>query len=315
MKAISCPIPEADLRHMYSEEKLSDEQIVSRMGGEATLKRVRSWRRRFGIETICRTERHILPAIEGRLQSVLVGSMLGDGRISQSTHVARYRENHSAAQLEYLEWKAKEWGSWLKVGIKPVEWTLKEQTFQGYRFETVSHASLLPWHRLFYPEPGPKRLQQQVVDLVDPLAFAIWFMDDGSAAWWPLITFGMDLASRGIALAIFDKFGFRPRWELSTGSTKTGQFLFDGETQAEKFIALVEPHMPECMRYKFKFGFQGPQYQLRQRLTEAKLRELAAQAVPIKRMAQMLQESATTIDRYLREFGIPHPRTVGRPPS
>jgi hypothetical protein len=296
---------------MYSEEMLTDEQIVERMGGDATVKRVRSWRRRFGIQTICRTERHEVLPIEGRLQSILVGSMLGDGRLSKSTHVARYMECHSEAQHSYLEWKRAEWGLWVKTEPQPTQW----REFPGWRFETVSHASLLPWHELFYPEPGPKRLQQRVVDLVDPLAFAVWFMDDGSAAWWPLITFGMDPASRGIALAIFDKFGFSPRWELASGSTKTGQFLFDGEKQAEKFMALVEPHMPECMRYKFKFGFQGPQYQLRQRLTEAKLRELAAQAVPIKRMAQMLDESATTIDRYLKEFGIPHPRTVGRPPG
>lgn len=307
MKSVPCPISQEDLRRLYAEDLLTDEQIVLRLRGEATVKRVRSWRRRFGIETICRTERHEVLPIEGRLQSVLVGSMLGDGRLSKSIHVARYMENHSDAQKTYLLWKASEWGSWVKTPISPTQW----REFPGWRFETVSHATLLPWHALFYPEPGPKRLQNRVVDLVDPLVMAIWFMDDGCAQWWPMITFGMDLASRGIALAIFEKFGFSPRWTLRKG--KTGEFLLDGEDQAERFISLIRPYMPACMLHKLEFGFLGPQYQLRQKLPEKILREMASQGIPIRRMAKMLGEAPTTVDRFLKRYGIDHPRLVGRP--
>jgi hypothetical protein len=210
-----------------------------------------------------------------------------------------------------LEWKAGLWGSWVQNGVKPVCWTLDGKEFSGWRFETVSHASLNSWHELFYPKPGPKRLQEQVVELVDPLALAIWFMDDGTAAWWPLITFGMDPASRGIALSIFDKFGLSPRWQLRKG--KTGEWVFDGEEQAERFIALVGPYVPDCMKYKLEFGFQGVGYQLRHSLTEEKLRELASKGTPIRRMAEMMGEAPTTVDRYLKKYGIDHPRVVGRP--
>lgn len=314
MKAVPCPVSLEDLRRLYLEEHLTDEQVAVRIGLDATVKRVRSWRHRFGIETICRTERHILTPIEGRLRSVLVGSVLGDGRISKSTHVARYRENHSHAQLEYTLWKLKEWGSaWVPGGQKRVTWTLNGKQYEGWRFETVSHASLLPWHEMFYPEPGPKRLHERVVELMDDLAFTIWYMDDGSTGWWPRITFGMDPASRGIALAIFDKFGFSPRWEVHQG--KTGDFLFEGENQAERFIELVRPHMPECMHYKLNFGFQGPQYQIRKRITEERLRELTNQGVPIRKMAALLGEAPTTVSRHLDRYGIKHPRTVGRPPT
>lgn len=312
MKAVSCPITPEELGRLYLEERWTDNQIAIHLGVESTVKRVRSWRRRFGIETICRTERHILTPIEGRLRSVLVGSVLGDGRISKSAHVSRYRENHSHGQFDYLMWKLNEWGSaWVPSGHKRVTWVLKGKSYEGWRFETVSHASLNPWHELFYPEPGPKRLCEQVVDLVDELAFAIWFMDDGSAAWWPLITFGMDPASRGIALAIFDKFGFSPRWTLTSGDT--GQFIFEGEEQAERFMDLVRPHMPECMHYKLSFGFQGPHYQVRQKLPEDQLRELAAQGTPIRRMAELLGSTPTTVDRHLKKHGITHPRMIGRP--
>jgi len=307
MRAVPCPITPEELTRLYIEERLTDEQIVLRIGQDATLKRVRSWRRRFGVETICRTERHRVTSIEGRLQSVLVGSMLGDGRISRSMHVSRFMESHSDTQKPYSEWKIAEWGPWVKTPLAPTQW----REFPGWRFETVSHASLNPWYELFYPTPGPKRLQERVVDLVDPLAFAIWFMDDGSAGWWPRITFGMEPSSRGVALAIFDKFGFSPRWEVHRG--KTGDFLFEGEDQAHRFIELVKPHMPEFMHYKLEFGFQGPQYLLRNKLTREVLEELASKGTPIRRMGEILGEAPTTIDRYLKKYGIEHARTMGRP--
>jgi hypothetical protein len=121
----------------------------------------------------------------------------------------------------------------------------------------------------------------------------------------------MDPASRGIALAIFDKFGFSPRWEIHQG--KTGDFLFEGEDQAERFIALIKPHMPECMHHKLTFGFQGPHYQVRQKLPEDQLRTLAAQGVPIRKMAERLGAAPTTVDRHLKKYGIEHPRVIGRP--
>jgi len=311
MKAISCPIPPVELRHLYLDEKLTDQQIVGRIGGEATVKRVRSWRRRFGIPTINRSTRHDVPPVEGLLQSLLVGSMLGDGRIARNPHTARYLENHAENQRDYLEWKRQQWGSWSKNKLSPVSWKHEDKTYPGWRFETVSHAMLLPWHDLFYPVPGPKRLQENVVDLVDPFAFAVWYLDDGCAQWWPIITFGMDLASRGIAWGIFETFGFTPRWDLRHG--KTGEFIFEGEEQAERFIAFIKPHIPECMRYKLQFGFQGHNYQLRRKLNVKTLRTLAAEGVPIRKIAEQLGESATTVNRRLIKLGIDHPRTVGRP--
>lgn len=307
MRQVPCPISPEELRRLYVEDQHTDKEVAILLGSGATAKRVRGWRLRYGIDTLTRTARHEVTPIKDRLQSVLIGSMLGDGRLAKNTHSARYVENHSDAQKPYLEWKVQEWGIWVKTAVASTQW----RGFIGWRFETVSHSSLVPWHGLFYPQPGPKRLQEQVIDLVDPLALAIWYMDDGSSGWWPRITFGMDPASRDIALAIFDKFGFSPRWELHQG--KTGDFIFDGEAQAEKFIALVTPHMPDCMLYKLDFGFQGPHYQVRQKLDETELKRLASEGVPIRRIASLLGVGPTTVSRYLRNFNIYHPRLVGRP--
>ena len=311
MKALTCPIPPEELRQLYTEQKLTDEAIVERLGGDATLKRVRSWRHRFGIETMGRTERYEVPPIEGRLRSLLIGSMLGDGRLSRTVNASRFQENHADSQKDYLAWKVEQWGSWVKEPMKPVTWRRPEGSFPGWRFHTVSHPSLNDWHALFYDAYGPKRLDPRVLDYVDAFALAIWFMDDGSTGWWPRITFGLLPASHTIAMDIFARFSLKPRWEVHKGNT--GTFLFDEENQAHLFIALVKPHMPECMTKKLTFGFQGPHYQVRQALTENTLRELAADGVPIQEIGRRLGVGYSTVSRYLHDLGIVHPRKVGRP--
>jgi len=318
MRAIPLPIPVARLDDLCTKQLLTDEEIAALLvseGHEATVKRVRSWRRRYDIATVPRWARNKVPAIEGKLQSLLVGSMLGDGRLVHRTHATHYTENHAADQRAYLEWKAALWGSWAKPdAIKPVTWTTNGKKYQGFRFNTVGHADLNPWRELFYADTqkGWKRVVPEVVALVDEFALTIWYLDDGCAAWWPDITFGADPASRQVALAIFDKFGLSPRWQSKKGNT--GEFHMEREDTAHRFLDIIRPHVPPCMTYKLEgFGFMGSHYEVRQKIDEETLREMAARGVPIKRMARELRVGASTVSRWLKKLDIEHPRQVGRP--
>lgn len=309
MRSIPCPVSASELRHLVYDEKLTDAEIASRLEG-GTVKRVQSWRRRFGIEALPRWQRHEVPPIEGKLKSLLVGSMLGDGRIVHHVNAAYYSESHSGNQLAYLEWKVDIWGAW----AKPLFEVPDKRGYQQVRMHTAAHGDLVPWRDLFYPsrEKGWKRLVPDVVDLVDEFALAIWYLDDGCAAWWPTISFGMSAESRQVAEAIFEKFDLNPRWNGKRGTT--GEFHFEREDTAHRFLEIVTPHVPECMAYKLSgFGFQGPHYQVRQKATPGVLREMAAKGVPIRRMARDLGVGATTIDRWLRKLGVEHARKRGRP--
>lgn len=237
--------------------------------------------------------------------------MLGDGRLSRTPNAARYMENHADAQRDYLAWKMAQWGEWAKRPMSPVTWHKGPQDFHGWRFETVSHTSLLEWHSLFYAAVGPKRLVSRVVDLVDAFALAVWFLDDGTAGWWPYITFGLDPNSRAIAFDIFAKFSLFPKWSVRKGNT--GVFTFEGEAQAQLFLALVKPHIPDCMARKLDFGFQGRHYQIRQALPVDLLREMALKGVPIRQIAKQTGISASVVSRHLIQHGIAHPRKVGSP--
>lgn len=314
MKAIPCPIPVDVLSHLYLEKKLTDQQIVERLGGGATVKRVRAWRHREGIETINRTSRHEVPSIDGRLRSLLLGSMLGDGRLARGVHTTRYVENHSLEQHDYAEWKRLQWGQWVKHDLKPVVWKKVEGDFPGVRFETVSHMALNEWQALFYAHnTGAKRLQEKLTPMVsgDSFALAIWYLDDGCAEWWPTIT--MATVQREVACAILDGFGLTATWKHSSTRDTTGHYVLSGEANALRFIELIQPHIPACMSYKLEFGFQGAHYQARQLSPEAKLSALASTGMPIKRIARELGAAETTVRRYLVKHGIEHSRKVGRP--
>jgi hypothetical protein len=318
MRAIPIPVRPERLDDLYTRQKLTDQQIVDLLvseGHDATLKRVRSWRKRHGIATVPRWSRHDVPPIEGRLRSLLVGSMLGDGRLVRRTHATHYEENHSEGQRGYLEWKVAQWGAWVEAPPKPVDWETMGGVYPGVRFHTVAHAALNEWQALFYADrkKGWKRLIPGVVDYVDEFALAVWYLDDGYAGWWPDITFGADRASRAVAHLIFEKFDLQPRWQPKVGNT--GCFHMEREETAERFLSMVRPHVPECMKYKIEgFGYQQSRTVLtRRKLDPEVLREMAGRGVPIRRMARELGVGAATVDRHLRKHGIEHPRLRGNP--
>ena len=319
MRAIPCPVSKAELEQLYLIEKLTDDEVAVRIGKEATAKRVRSWRKRLGIRTLQRWERYDVPPIEGRLKSLLVGSMLGDGRLVHRTHATHYTERHEDNQKPYLEWKMAQWGSWVRMEPKHNDKTVKGKTYRSWRFNTVAHEALNEWQALFYEnrDRGWKILVPEIVDHVDEFALAVWYLDDGCAAWWPDITFGATTESRKVAWAIFEKFGLKPRWQSlkSMDGRETGNFHMEREDTAERFLDLIGPHVPPCMAYKMEgFGYSsGRNNIIKGKLDPEILRELAAEGVPIRRMAKMFGVGGSTVDRHLRKHGIEHPRTKGNP--
>lgn len=319
MRSILCPVSKSELEQLYLVEKLTDEEIAVRIGKETTAKRVRTWRKRFGIRTLQRWERHDVPPIEGCLKSLLVGSMLGDGRLVHRTNATHYTERHSDEQRPYLDWKMRRWGPWVQSEPQYNDKTVRGKNYRAWRFNTVAHPSLNKWQRLFYESryKGWKILSPEIVDHVDDLALALWYLDDGCVCWWPDITFGGTAESRKIAWAIFERFKLSPRWQpvKEKDGRETGAFHMEREDTAGRFLEIITPHVPECMRHKLSgFGYNsGRNNRIKERLDPVALRELAADGVPLRRMGKILGVGASTIDRHLRRHGIEHLRAKGNP--
>lgn len=307
MRPIPCPIEPELLREMYSVRKLTDQKIVDEIAEmgflDHTVKHVRSWRKKFGIETILPSSRHDLPPLEGRLLSVFLGSMLGDGGLARQTKKmsdgsvysppsANFFESHCGAQVEYLKWKVEQWGpEWVR-DMRQIP--MKDKRIQ-FRMWTHNHPSLLKWHQTFYPSgKGNKLFCEEIVPLVDPLALAIWYMDDGTAGWWPAISFGGFGDSRKHAIKILENFGLTVTWvPWQSKSPHIGYLTINGIDNANKFLDIIRPHVPPCMAHKLNPGYITGE---RNRIKEA-IGDTDLNATPIRQLAKKLGVSATTLSR------------------
>ena len=302
MRAIPCPISKERFEDLYTKQYLTEKQINELLiseGIDSSMKRIGSWRLRYGIETVSKFDRLELPKIEGELRSILIGSMLGDGRIVFRTNASHYEERHAPNQKEYLEWKQEKWGVWSSGDLA----VAMSREFPSYIFRTHAHPMLNEYRDLFYEERGKgwKVVKSDVIDQVDELALAMWYLDDGHAGHWPMICFGAKQGSRANAYLIFEKFGLAPNWTHKKG--ETGEFHFKGEN-AYRFIEIIKPHVPDCMSYKLDFGFQGRNNAIKKKMNKGILEELRGKGWSKRRIAKYLDVGYNTADRWMRKFGV-----------
>ena len=115
-------------------------------------------------------------------EAILLGTILGDGYLQKTgAKNARLRLEHGEAQKEYLLWKGQKL-SRMFLG-KPVYLERKHpktnHVYKYWRWQSNSTPILGKWHSLFY-QSGKKYLPEKLVEILcQPLALAVWYMDDG----------------------------------------------------------------------------------------------------------------------------------------
>lgn len=115
-------------------------------------------------------------------KAILVGTLLGDGCLQKTGEKnARLRLEHGGKQKEYVLWKMRAFPR--LFGTRPTHLFRvhpKTQTTYGYwRAQSSATPALGAWRTLFYPE-GKKRVPTNLGELLtEPLALAVWYMDDG----------------------------------------------------------------------------------------------------------------------------------------
>ena len=109
-------------------------------------------------------------------KSILIGSLLGDGalRLAKGKRNALFEVNHAIAQKAYVDWKYAQLKRFVLTEPKARSGNGKRI---AYRFTTRSLPVFTTLYRHFYRN-NKKIIPDDV--LLDPLALAIWFMDDGS---------------------------------------------------------------------------------------------------------------------------------------
>jgi len=292
------------LRQLYEDEGWTETAIAERFGTYQV--KVGRLRRRFGIPTITKSDRLGLPELTPRLQSILVGSMLGDGSLQRTgSQTARYLEHHSIEQRAYLDWKVQEWGPFAS-SVSPSD----KGVYRGFRLITHGCRTLLPFWELFYPKgKGAKTFTKLSLEWVDELALAVWLMDDGSKTGRYLrLSVGPNKADQKAQLAVLRHWGVRGKLY---GEDDDAAIHVQGRKDIDRFIELVSPHIHPSMSYKLELQPAQAGPAPRDILTPERLSPLIDRGFTAGAMAEVFQVSRQSVSRALSRMGLAVPR--GRP--
>jgi len=185
---------------------------------------------------------------------VIVGSLLGDGYIfrgknSQKTTYLILEQG--IKQLNYLWWK----------GLKLKRLEPKFYQYYAYspvkkRYSTINQVRTPSMYMIgdliphLYSPTGGKFIDPEFLEYVDPLALAIWFMDDGSKG-----PSGGTLATQSFSTSdnIIIRDFLKTKFNIESSvhfDTKDMPFIYFNKKGFDRLIEIIEPHMFYQMMYK-----------------------------------------------------------------
>ncbi|SRR5579871_4328335 len=181
-------------------------------------------------------------------QSVIVGSLLGDAYLYPN---GTLQIEHYLEHAQYTSWKYK-----MLQSIAGKEPTVVERydfrTQKVYRSTRFYARAVLKDFRISFYRDRRKVIPSSLGDLLDPMAVAVWFMDDGSrGARTPKgLVFNTSCYSaeeQGVLQAVLaEKFGV----QTSIHHVGKGFQLYVKAESFNRFAELVSPYLITLMRYK-----------------------------------------------------------------
>lgn len=182
-------------------------------------------------------------------KSLVIGSLLGDGYLEPNWSKTNYRlkVQHSVAQRDYVLWKHSLLSDWVLTEPKG------QLVNHSIRFRTISHPELTKFRELFY-SGNEKIVPEDIVDYLDPLALAVWFMDDGNVKRWNGQPGAFHLNSQSFSLAdnkvlaraLLNRYKLRASLENNHGYTR----LYIGKSYVDRFAKIVRTYVISSMSYK-----------------------------------------------------------------
>lgn len=200
-----------------------------------------------------------------RQRQILTGTLLGDASLRINRRRGRnasFSVTHCDKDKEYLFWKYKELES-TGLPLRLPKSSVRQvwgKSYTSWRLASRVHPLLTSYYYLFYPD-GKKELTPEVLDLLDDLGLAVWYMDDGALTSIDNGQFfRITMATQGFTLEenklmrnwLKDKYslGFwlhlahGEKWILGT----------DQKEQVKQFLGIVSPHIIPCMRRKIRLS-------------------------------------------------------------
>lgn len=180
-------------------------------------------------------------------KDVLIGTLLGDGSLYSDGWSENYRLQivQGDKQKDYLFWKFNVFSNCCCSAPS------YQKLNQSWRIRTISHNEFNCYAKMFYTQKK-KVVPSNLSEYLNPLALAVWFMDDGA------------LGPRGEGYILnTQSFSFEENDYLRKCLMQTFQLpsvsihkdkkwwrLYISKGSIERFRILIDPYIVPSMRYK-----------------------------------------------------------------
>lgn len=197
-------------------------------------------------------------------QSLITGSLLGDAtmRMGKGAVNANFKIEQGLVQKEYVLWKYEI--------LKPLVLTEPKLSFRNdengkryaksWWFRTIRHPKLTEIYFTFYRTNGyrcgRKIVPESISRLIDPMALAIWIMDDGSYSKnkIDISTYSFTLSEINLLQrTILSKFKIHLNFYKDRDK---GYRMYCNTENTERLIEVIRPYIIDSMLYKI--GFRNP---------------------------------------------------------
>ena len=190
--------------------------------------------------------------------SLIFGSLLGDGtmRMGKGSKNANFKVEQGLDQKEYVFWKYHILKNF--VITKPnVSYRYKvdgTRYAKSWWFRTIRHPLLTRIYKLFYLgdgyRTGRKIIPKQLKNNLDPMAVAIWIMDDGSynKECIDISTYSFSIDEVEYLIETMRK-KFSVYMKYYKDRDK-GYRMYASKTETEKIVGIIKPYIISSMRYK-----------------------------------------------------------------
>ena len=241
----------------YTQQELAEKYNTNQQYIAVVLKKL-------GIITPKPHERNAKIKITDVMDSIIVGSALGDGHIRDSKGFYPYlRLEHCAQQKDYLQYKFESLLPLMAAReLKQANHFDKrsKKYFESYYVQTRTHAKLEEYKNLFYSKQK-KVIPENLIELLDPLALAIWYMDDGTKAkrqnQASLCTQRYNNSEIAhIRFVLAKKFGIKD----TTVKKSVNDIVFNS-VGFNQLMAVISQYQVPCMSYKFQLVTPRPDIQ------------------------------------------------------
>lgn len=195
-------------------------------------------------------------------RTLIIGSLLGDGtmRVGKGAVNANYKVEHGLEQKEYVEWKYQILKPWVftkpKISYRYNE--KGERYAKSWWFRTVRHPILTDLYDRFYQKgdyrTGKKIIPKNLKKDFNPLALAVWIMDDGSYSRKNITisTYAFSLQEiKYLQDCLWNVFRVEARY---CPDRDKGYRMYFNQEETRNLVKIISPYIIPTMMYKIGFA-------------------------------------------------------------